>query len=316
MRRVRTSCCFVLLAACAGDAGRVVVRVPVSAGEGAVRDAVAGNAPAVLVALDASALALARRAAPDIRVVAIGDEPATDAARAALETIVVEDSGAAAAIELALLAANGIPLPPKVQLGVRTLTAADRAAGGTLRPGPGDVGLALLRQQHAAAVTTTPAVDVVFPFALLQLRGADAERVRDELVAVAKRYPQVALRCLEPAADAQALGTLAQRAVHDGARVLLVAAPDAPLTAVVAAAAGATDARTAVIALDADGDAPGATCVVGQDPALLGGAAAEAARAAVSAGATAVVVHGDRARPVVAARLDAFERALAARPAK
>jgi hypothetical protein len=303
-----------LVAACADDpAPGIAARVPAALGAGAVRDAVAAHSPAVLVALDAEALAIAREGAPDLRTVAIGERLAAAPARAALETIVVEDTGAAVAIELALLAANGVALPPVVELGTRTLTAANAAAGGAVRPGPGDFGMAALRRQHADAVTTSPSVDVVFAVAFVQVgvAGEWHARVRAAVEADARRYPQLALRVEEATSDAGAVAAVVRRCAADGVRAVVVVGAGTLLRDAVAAA---SEAKVAVVALCRSPEAVPGACIVGQSPAVLARAVADAALPAAGAGAL-VVVHGDLASPVVARRLEALDRTTVARAA-
>lgn len=78
------------------------------------------------------------------------DEPICDA-------VVTPDTGARAALELAVLAARGVDVPrSKVAVGVMVTTPENRAAGGTRRVAPGDAFLAMLRAQHGTLLGPRP----------------------------------------------------------------------------------------------------------------------------------------------------------------
>ena len=102
---------------------------------------------------------------------------------------------AEAAIDVALLASSGITPPRQLHVGTLVVTKATAAAGGERIAAPADFVLANLRREHAEILTTQPKIDVVFRIGLAIADDSDAwrTRLRDALVAAAKRYPQVAL---------------------------------------------------------------------------------------------------------------------------
>ncbi|MFO0278348.1 MAG: hypothetical protein ACK533_13825, partial [Planctomycetota bacterium] len=226
------------------------------------------------------------------------------------EALVVPGDAAAAAIDLALLACHGIALPPKVALGVRLVDEANAAAGGAPRPGPGDIGLAVLARQHAAQLTTKPTTDVVFRLGLFGSDGADGWPARAFAAAraAAARHPQLAVEA-RTGDGTNARAEAAMRELLDAnVRVLVVALADpAPLAAI---AARAQELRIAIVAIDPGLAAAPAACVVGSDPAVAVRALGEAARGALAADDAIVLLRRDA--PAGAA--SAFAAALAAKP--
>ncbi|MFN9443536.1 MAG: hypothetical protein ACK6DH_14780 [Planctomycetota bacterium] len=229
------------------------------------------------------------------------------------EALVVPGDAAAAAIDLALLACHGIARPPKVALGVRLVDEANAAAGGAPRPGPGDIGLAVLARQHAAQLTTKPTTDVVFRLGLFGSDGADVAggwpaRAFAAARAAAARHPQLAGEA-RTGDGTNARAEAAMRELLDAnVRVLVVALDDpAPLAAI---AARAQELRIAIVAIDPGLAAAPAACVVGSDPAVAARALGEAARGALAADDANVLLRRDA--PAGAA--SAFAAALAAKP--
>tara|TARA_R110002072_G_scaffold67163_3_gene165118 strand:- start:137742 stop:138749 length:1008 start_codon:yes stop_codon:yes gene_type:complete len=208
-------------------------------------------------------------------LVVIGDAP--DDEEELADAVIVADTGATAAIDLALLACNGVAVPPiRIEVGLRTFTPANRAAGGTSRPGPGDAGLVVLCMPHGKLLTTTPETDEIHRIGLLQADSSNPEqqRIRREADAAAARYPQLELTT----ADNSATGTVIEQAqllITQGCRALLLTTSDPKQTqAVVAAAAKAPDGGVSVIVLDPLMEQHEA-CVIGCAPATLGQAAAQ-----------------------------------------
>jgi hypothetical protein len=117
---------------------RVVAQVATVGDEAKVaadlRAAQVAHDAGLIVALDAIGLRAARAANPpgkdrrNVQIVAIADAASANT-NTATESLVVEETGAAVAVELGLLACNGIAVPPRVAVGTRTLTAAN--AGNT-----------------------------------------------------------------------------------------------------------------------------------------------------------------------------------------
>jgi ABC-type sugar transport system substrate-binding protein len=306
--------------ACSQDAAldqglRVAAVVGLDAPDGPAVDAAAAavrtSAASAVAAFDAHGLAVARRLRageqPALRVVAVSEAATPQAG----ETLVVPASAAAAAVDLALLACHGVALPPKVALGLRVVDEANAAAGGAARPAPGDIGLAVLARQHAAQLTTQPTTDVVFRVGLVAADGGDGWPLRAYAAAraAAARYPQLVVDGGGVSAGGPALVAAALRERLDAnVRVLIVALADPqPLAAV---AARAAELRIPIVAIDPSLRAAPATCVVGSDPAAVGRALGEAARAALPADAAIALLRPQGAEAVEAA----FRAALAPKP--
>jgi hypothetical protein len=267
-----------------------------------------------VAALDPAALDQVRRVRDrqqiSARVFGVADASPAQLPPQPGEALVVPGDAAAAAIDLALLACHGIALPPKVALGVRIVDAASAAAGGAPRPGPGDVGLAVLARQHAALLTTKPATDVVFRLGLIGPIGGDGWPARAFAAAraAAARYPQLAVEA-RTGDGTNARAEAAMRELLDAnVRALVVALADpAPLAAI---AARAQELRIAIVAIDPSLAAAPAASVVGSDPAAVGRALGEMARGALADDAAVVLLRCD----APAATAAAFRAALAPKP--
>jgi hypothetical protein len=205
------------------------------------------------------------------------------------EVRLVDETGAAVAVDLALLHACGVELPAKLPLGTRVFTSANAAAGGTPRAGPGDLVVALLRDQHAAVLAATDPVTLGF------VRFADTpahRRIEAEVRAAAAKHPRV--------------GAL----VAAGCRAILATAEDpAALATVRSTPAGA---GVGVLVLDPLLRSEPGTTVLGADQDVLGRTAAEHVRASLPNGGELLFVQtaGD---PHVDARRAAFVRVLGLR---
>ena len=302
----------VVVAACARDGASPAgprVQAALSAPDDAALAAALRTAGGV-AAVDPAALDQARRVRAReksaVRVFGVADAPTPQAG----EALVVPGDAAAAAIDLALLACHGIALPPKVALGVRVVDETNAAAGGALRPGPGDVGFAVLARQHAAQLTTKPTTDVVFRMGLVASDGGEGWPARAFAAAraAAARYPQLAVEARAgDGTNARAEAAL-RELLAANVRVLVVALADpAPLAAV---AARAAELRIAIVAIDPNLAAAPAACVVGSDPAAVGRALGDLARAALPPDAAVVLLRRD----APAATAAAFQSALAPKP--
>jgi hypothetical protein len=297
MRAWLLGCCW-SLAACGGSGGlRIAAEVPAVGATAEIAQALSAALAAkpgarVVVALDAAGLEAARAlpgavggASAPSTVIAIAGAGQATAVRNG-ETL-FSDASAVVAVELALLACHSVPLPPRVPLGTRTWTAANSAAGGAPRLGPGDVGMAALRGEHAAVLTTTPATDAVHAIALVaSMAGGRHAAVRDDVIAAAKRWPQIALTTV--AADGSAADFARLVREHgETASALLLSTDDWSALAQLGAAQS-----KALIALDPATSAPHASSVVGTDPAVLLRQVADAVRAALPSGGELILVHG------------------------
>lgn len=259
----------------------------------------------LVVALDAgdadvlAAVAAAGRAQMPF-VVAIG--PYRDGA-ALPDALVADETGADVAVDLALLACNGVALADtRYEIGTRTWTEANRKAGGTATLAPADPILAMLRAQNGAKLTTTPATDEVHRIAMVLPKDAEpwqrtaAAAVRDAVA----RYPQLRL---DEAADLAAADANAPRA-------LLLATHDAAVTT----AAKQANARPVIVLDPLLGDEHGA-CRIGCSPRTLAQTAAAQVRALLPDGGSLLLCVRGGKDPTTAMRLNAFAEAMGFDPA-
>jgi hypothetical protein len=199
------------------------------------------------------------------------------------DAVIVADTGANAAVDLALLSCNGIPIQPnRIELGTRIITPANRAANGSAQVAPGDAIMALTRMQHAALLTTKPSIDVVHLIGFIQTESEDKLQTRSkaEVETAAKRYPQVELASPRNAElDDTSASTLAQDMIKQGCRVIIAACSDPTITKTILAECNkATDQPALLIVLDPLLSDEHYTCVIGCSPKSTGRTAASMAR--------------------------------------
>jgi hypothetical protein len=221
------------------------------------------------------------------------------------EVRILDDTGAAVAVDLALLHIAGIALPERLPLGTRSFTETDKK--GTPRVGPGDLVVAMLRNQNAAALNPRPDIDVVYPLGFVRGgAGAWPARCEQEVRAAAGRYAQLQLQVRDAGGDPGGVTRCIGELLDAGCRAI-VASIDDP--AQLGASRERCDAaRIALLALDPR-LRPGATCCIGADQDVLGRTAAERLRANRPDGAKIVLVRtaGD---PLADLRAAGFAAAL------
>ena len=225
---------------------------------------------------DTLAATIAAKRATRPFVITIGEAPKTEPEIA--DAIIVAETGAAVAVDLALLACNGITIPKaQLEIGSRTITPANRAAGGDISIAPGDAVVALMRMQHTGLLTNNPETDVRHLIGVIQADPSDPwqQQTTSELLAATARYPQLeVVRQSAPIAGDNAHVAQCQLLVASGCRALLVTCSDPAKTKqILAAAAAAPDGAVPVIVLDPLLQVHD-TCVIGCSPASLGKTAA------------------------------------------
>jgi ABC-type sugar transport system substrate-binding protein len=227
-----------------------------------------------------------------IRSVGIGALPEAGrryVADGQLDATIENPTCAGAAIDLALLACNGVQLPRRIAVGTRVWTRDDLATGGDGRLSPGEFMLANLRSQHSAVLTTKPAHDQVFRIGMAQCGPDDdpwLRAARAELQAWAGRYPQVQFD-FRKASGTEQQRELVAAFVALGCNAILVAPAPAALAASCRQAIGQ---GIVVIALDLEPGIDDYTVCVGGDDLELGRqAGAEIQRLLPQGGAIAVI---------------------------
>ncbi|MFK7740817.1 MAG: hypothetical protein AB8H80_10885 [Planctomycetota bacterium] len=264
-------------------------------------------------------------------VLCIGPEPEPEAGgeRIIGDCTIVATSGARDAVELALLACNGVEIPSKrIELGPRLLTPANRAAGGQVRLAPGDAYLAMLRAGNRQHLDPNLEVDISFGVALVFDGPTDAPsstRLANEIRAAIDSYPQLQLAPPTPpaapgasaeAAPAEVAGDLCKRGVN---ALLLVTSNPTTTKAVLAVATRAEGDAVPVIVIDpllVDGHE---CCHIGCSPEALGRTMAEQAKALLPEGGamlTCLAGEANDGKAPSPARLqhDAFCKAMQFRP--
>ena len=219
-------------------------------------------------------------------------------------------TGARAGVDLALLACQGTqPTNARYELGARTWTSANRAAGGATTAGPADAIFALLRSQPTSAGERPTAATTVRKVALLaSAQPTDAQQgAVEDVRAAASRRPTLEL--FEPAS--------ATAAVERGAGALLLTTSDPRETAAAQRAVrDAPDGPAAVIVLDPLLREDHDTCRIGCPPAAVARAAAAAVRRLLPEGGDVVLCAPSDADELTAARIAALANTLGFDPAK
>lgn len=267
-------------------------------------------AATLVVALDCdgraaqAAVSAADRAQSPFLVV-VGGAPADGALP---DAWIEAPTGANAAVDLALLACGGVAsASSRYEIGARSWTAANRAAGGALTVAPADPILALLRGQRGDLLTTERQSDQRLRFAFWSgdVDTAREEAALSEVRLAAARYPQVEL-----VERRQLAGT-----VEAGARAILLATQDPERTRRAAAEAQlAASGPLPVFALDPLlHEAPGASSL-GCAPMTLARAAAAEIRALLPEGGRLLLCCPAGEDAATAARRRALAEALGLEP--
>lgn len=271
---------------------------------------------ATILCHDERMVRAAATSTPNLHIVAIGGAgpdamfAPTDAPEmrrlAAQTAVVLDETGADAAIDLALLWCHGIAPPSHLPLGTRILRSGVPDAA---QPAPGDFVLELLRRQHGDLLTSQPNTDVVFRIGCAVLRADGRHlRVRDQARAAAARYPQLELVDRAADGDRERLAAIVRTFLDDGHRAILVSTDDTKSLAPIAAAA--RERNVALFVLDAFAECDVATCCIGCDQQVLGRAAGEAVRQLEPGGAAIVEIGDDLQRPAIRLREQGLAAAL------
>lgn len=210
------------------------------------------------------------------------------------DAVIVLDHGARAAVDLALLACNGVALQPNlIEVGTRTVTPANRKSGGNPRIAPGDVMLAMMKLQHEKLLTTKPETDQVHSIGWLPCDPkADWQAaLGDGITRAAARYPQLQVQTVGN--DRPALEQAAQL-LKKGCRALLVATTDVEASkAIQAIAAKGPNGGVPVLILDPTVNDNHGACVIGCSTKTIGLAAASIVRELLPEGGVLLTCFGD-----------------------
>jgi ABC-type sugar transport system substrate-binding protein len=201
-------------------------------------------------------------------------------------------TGAETAIDLALLACSGIAVPKRVVLGTRTFTKANLAAGGEAVPSPGEFVIANLRHQHSGVLSTKPTTDVVFRIGMAQCTDGEPWRVamREQLIAAAKRYPQIQFDYRAADDDTEKQRGIVRDFIAQNYNAILVSPKES--LALVAVAKEALEKGIKLIVLDRELGSDDYTSFVGGDNLAIGKAAGTAIGQLLPNGGTIVELQG------------------------
>ena len=305
----------VLLAACGDRAllestdgrSRLLGEVDTASVEAAARTtALLANGPTDAVVVAFAPAELPPRAARGARRAVFVGTPA-EGREADADTIVQGAEGGDVAVELAVLHCHGIEVPKVLPLGARVRTAANRQAGGTQRPGPGDVMLQMLRMRHRELLSGELRTDAVCRIGFVAIGSA---RSAGDAAAEAKKLFQHIELVPRVAGDAGALPAVLGELLDGGCRAVIVATPAPLQLGELRSRAEALGALLLVLdpTLQTEAD-----CVLGADPEQLGRAAAEAVRSLVGDRGSLLELHASTA-PTAARIRAAFHKALELAP--
>ncbi|HEU4420527.1 MAG TPA: substrate-binding domain-containing protein [Planctomycetota bacterium] len=262
-----------------------------------------------------AALACKQKQRTSIRIVGIGGsaEAQQRVADAVIDATFLHPTGAAAAIDMALLACSGIPPPRRLELGTRMFTKATLAAGGTIVPSPGDIVYEALKRQHASVLTTTPVTDVVFRIAMAHRTGGDPRQVRlgEELKTAAKRYPQIQFDYHPAEGTAEQQVKLVRDFIAQNYNAILVAPEDPVALRPVCKDAIAKEIK--VIVLDRELGSDDCTCFVGCNEKAIGKAVGTAIGTLLPNGGAIVELQGAMTTSAAQQRHEGFVEALGPR---
>ncbi|MBK8095618.1 MAG: substrate-binding domain-containing protein [Planctomycetes bacterium] len=311
------SCCLLLLAAACGDHGPAAV---LASGDGKWRvvhvaeaqwkgDRGRAEMEAALERLAqidlvyahndpmafGAATAARQKGRTGIRFVgidALPDEGRKYVADGALDATIEYPTLAAEAIDLALLAANGIELARQYTFGTRVWTRTNLAAGGTPIASPATTMLVALRREHAAILTTEPKTDQIFKIGMAQCTDDEPWRaaMRTDMQAWARRYPQVEFHYRAADDDTEKQRGCVRDFVAQGCHAIIVSPKES--LALAAACKEALAAGIRVIVLDRELGSDDYTTFLGSDNVAIGREAGMVIRELLPAGGTIVELQG------------------------
>lgn len=232
---------------------------------------------------------------PGIRFVgvdALADEGRKYVTDGLLDTTVEYPTLGAEAIDLALLACNGVQLPRELTVGTRVWTAANSNGGGAAVPAPGDFQLKALRHQYEAVLTTSPKTDNFFKIGMAQCNDAEPWRVamRTDMQAAAKRYPQVQFSYRDAGNDNDKQRAIVADFVAQGFHAIVVSPKESLVLA--AACKEALAKNVKVIVLDRRLGTDDFTCFLGGDNVAIGKAVGDEILRLLPEGGTIVEIQG------------------------
>lgn len=240
-------------------------------------------------------------------------------AQGQLDATVEYPTCAEAALDLALLLCEGValPLPPDRRLIVGTRVFTRDEPAGVPVPAPGDLALATLRREHADQLTTTPATDHIFRVGMAQCTDDEPWRqaMREDLLAWAARYPQLAFEYRAADDDTEKQRSIVRDFIAQGFHAILVSPKES--LALAAPCKEALQRGIHVVVLDRDLGTGDYSVFVGGDNVAIGRAAGALVRdRLLPDGGTIVELQGLMTSSPAQERHRGFVAALGLEPAR
>jgi ABC-type sugar transport system substrate-binding protein len=225
---------------------------------------------------------------------------------------------AEAAIDLALLALGGVEFPKQARdfkLGTRVFTHGNVDEGGERKGSAGDALLVILQRQHADLLKPDPAAKKV-KIGMAQCTDNEPWRVamREDLVAAARRYPQVEFSYRAADDDTEKQRGIVADFVAQGFQAILVSPKES--RALASACKEALGRHVPVIVIDRELGSDDYTCFVGGSNLEIGKAAGFAIRDLLPDGGAIVELEGLMTSSPAQERHKGFVEALQLAPPK
>jgi ABC-type sugar transport system substrate-binding protein len=225
---------------------------------------------------------------------------------------------AAAAIDLALLAHGGVEFPKQARdfkLGTNAFTRANVAEGGERKGYAGDALLVILQRQHADLLKPDAAAKKV-KIGMAQCTDNEPWRVamREDLIAAARRYPQVEFSYRAADDDTEKQRGIVADFVAQGFQAILVSPKES--RALASACKEALAKHVPVIVIDRELGTDDYTCFVGGSNLEIGKAAGFAIRDLLPDGGAIIELEGLMTSSPAQERHKGFVEALQLAPPK
>ncbi len=179
-------------------------------------------------------------------------------------------TGAAEAIDFALLILNGVEVPKDISLATTLYTPENISDGGIPVDAPGPAMVAELREKHADILKPDPDNEGKFKIGMSQCNLGEPWRVRmnGEIEDAARKYPQIEIMYKDAQNDSQTQRTQVEEFLTQDVDLLIVSPKETvPLTPPVQKVFAA---GTPVIVLDRAIEGDTYTCFIGGDNTLIG----------------------------------------------
>lgn len=220
------------------------------------------------------------------------------------------------AVDLALLAAQGVTLPKDIVLGTRVWTKANFADGGEPIAGSGDVLIADLRRTHAAKLAARTDGGERWKIGMSQCHATEPFRkeMDAEIRERVAKLPQLELVYQDANNDTEKQRTQVRQFIEMGCKVILVSPKES--MAVVVPCKEAMAKGIPVIVLDRKLGSDDYTCFIGSDNLRIGRAAGDVIRTLLGGAGDIVEIEGLMTTSPAQERHQGFVAELGLQPVK